>query len=87
VESKHLYFASICLDYSGKQGFSVASDTHVNLNAFLDYFDKYQKYFKARLARLGVVHPHFMSTEARFCVKIGFKFQSLCKISNIFFDM
>ena len=32
---------------------------------------------------VGGFNPQFMSTDARFCVKIGFTFQSLCKISNI----
>jgi len=29
------------------------------------------------------LNPQFMSVYARFWVKVGFKFQSLCKISNI----
>ena len=33
--------------------------------------------------RGGGLTPQFMSTDAHFWVKIGFKFQSLCKISNI----
>ena len=31
----------------------------------------------------GLGKPQFMSRDAHFWVKIGFKFQSLCKISNI----
>ena len=45
----------------------------------------YTVWWKARLelpGRLGV-QPQFMSTDAHFWVKIGFKFQSMCKNSNI----
>jgi len=33
--------------------------------------------------RVGIVGPQFMSTDTHFELKIGFKFQSLSKISNI----
>jgi len=33
--------------------------------------------------RCRMLNPQFMSTDARFWVKIGFKFYLLCKISNI----
>ena len=36
-----------------------------------------------QLSRVGVEPPQFMSKDAHFWVKIGFKFQSLGKISNI----
>ena len=47
----------------------------------------YKQYRSLHLFRVGFVgvdpHPQFMSTDAPFWVKIGFKFQSLGKISNI----
>ena len=36
-----------------------------------------------RVGIVGVLNPQFMSTDAHFGVKIGFKFQFLGKISNI----
>jgi len=45
-------------------------------------------YIHSLLSRVGIVeglglNPQFMSTDAHFRVKIGFKFQSMGKISNI----
>jgi len=42
-----------------------------------------QPHFRVGISRGLGLNPHFMSVYARFWVKIGFKFQSLCKISKI----